>query len=326
MRRWWGTLALALLLRPAAALADNAEIEHRCTIQYPSITQYFAWKDCVKTETQHETEYNAKRLEEDLKRQKEEAARPCIATDIPRMEALAQKIKAAVKSELSLEETKAAIEPITGQRAELQIPKDNIRERVLVDSIDTVCSSSFYFLINVREGPDKKIRWLRVVAKDAPAGYRDGLLSEYSTDFERQREQELSRAEETRFKAKLDADRAQEAKDLEEQRKKFLRGVKISNIKLKCSSSTSCSFTTIEFVLTNVSQDPVRDIGMGFMFLPAGSTQCPAKLATTEKNVAQVLQPGERASKSMLLGAPDNQDAKYCLSVTEMRRSYSWEQ
>lgn len=324
--RWWGTLAFALLLAPLAARADSADIEHRCTVLYPSIMQYFAWKDCVKTETAQEAEYKARREEEEAKRRKEEAARPCIAADIPRMEALAQKVKAAVKSELTLEEAKAALEPITGQQAEVQIPKDNIRERVLVDSIDTRCPSAFNFLINVREGADKKIRWLRVVAKDAPTGYRDGLISEFSSDFERQRQEEWSRAEDARFKAKIDADLAQMEMDREEEHKKFLRRVKISNIKTKCSSPSSCSFRTVEFVLTNASQEPVRDVGMGFMFLPAGTTQCPAKLATTEKFVAQVLQPGERATRSItLFQAPENPDAKYCLSVTEMRVPPPWE-
>src|SRR5258708_16747501 len=79
-------LALALLLVPATAYAESAEIEHRCTAKYPSMTQYFAWKDCVKTPTQREPEENLKCLEEDFKRQKEEAARACLAADIARME------------------------------------------------------------------------------------------------------------------------------------------------------------------------------------------------------------------------------------------------
>jgi hypothetical protein len=90
-----------------------------------------------------------------------------------------------------------------------------------VDSIDTRCPSAFNFLI-IREGADKKIRWLRVVAKDAPAGYQDGLLSEFSFDFERQRQEEWSRAEDARFKAKIDADLAQMEEDREEEHKKFL--------------------------------------------------------------------------------------------------------
>jgi hypothetical protein len=122
---------------------------------------------------------------------------------------------------------------------------------------------------------------------------------------------------------KIDADLAQMEKDREEEHKKFLRSVKVSNIKMKCPSPNSCSFRTVEFVLTNVSQNPVRNVGMGFMFLPAGTTQCPAKLATTNQYVAQVLQPGERATKSFsLFDAPDNQDAKYCLGVTELTGSY----
>ena len=96
--RVWGAgaLAIALLLVPVTVYADSAEIEHRCTVNYPSITQYFAWKDCVKTATQREAEENLKRQEKDLKRQKEEAARPCLAADIPRMEGLVAKARGAV--------------------------------------------------------------------------------------------------------------------------------------------------------------------------------------------------------------------------------------
>jgi hypothetical protein len=78
------------------------------------------------------------------------------------------------------------------------------------------------------EEPDKKLRWLRIVAQNAPAGYRDTQLLEYGIDFERQRRLESSRVEEARFKAKMEADLAQAEKDREEQRKAFLRGVKIT--------------------------------------------------------------------------------------------------
>jgi hypothetical protein len=91
-----------------------------------------------------------------LKRQKEEAARPCLAADIARMEGLAAKASGAVKSESSLEEAQAALSLITGHQGEVGNPKDSIKDRVVVNSIDTRCDAPFHFLINVREGPDKK--------------------------------------------------------------------------------------------------------------------------------------------------------------------------
>src|SRR4051812_29914716 len=108
--RWWlqGVFALTMLVAPGTACADSADIEHRCTVRYPSITQYFAWKDCVKTETQEEAEENNRRLTRELKREKDEAARPCIAADISRMEGMAEKVKAAIKPEWGLEEAQTA--------------------------------------------------------------------------------------------------------------------------------------------------------------------------------------------------------------------------
>jgi hypothetical protein len=47
-----------------------------------------------------------KEREESVKREKEEEARPCLATDISRMESLASKASSAVKSEWSLERLK----------------------------------------------------------------------------------------------------------------------------------------------------------------------------------------------------------------------------
>jgi hypothetical protein len=143
-RQVWVAAALALLLAPATASAESAEIERRCTAMYPNISQYFARKDCVKTATEREAEEN-------LKLQREEAARPCLAADIPRMEGLAAKAREAVKSELTLEEAQAALKLIIGRQGTISIPKDSIKDRVLVTSIDTICDAPFDFLINVRK-------------------------------------------------------------------------------------------------------------------------------------------------------------------------------
>lgn len=320
------TFALALSLAPIAAWADSAEIEHWCSVRYPSVTQHLAWKDCVKAETRHVADDELRRRAEDQNRQRKEAARPCLAADITRMEEVAKQVKVAVRSEASLEEIQGTLVPITEAQGKIQIASDSIKERVLVTSIRTRCDFSFHFLINVREGPDKKLRWLRVWAVDAPAGYPDDLHSDFSLDFDAQRQQELQRAEDAKRQDDARAKIAKIEQEREEQRQRFLQGVKIVNARIKCARADSCSSGTIEFVMTNVSPQPVRDIYFGWMFLPPQMKECPTKLASNEEGFGSVLQPGEKISKTISFsGGPETRDAKYCLRVTDFRAINPWE-
>jgi hypothetical protein len=78
-------------------------------------------------------------------------------------------------------------------------------------------------------------------------------------------------------------------------------------------------------VVTNVSKQPIRRVSFGWMLRPPQMTECPAKLATKEAS-RQVLQPGEKAPQSFYINnAPENADAKFCLSVTEVEFPYPWE-
>jgi hypothetical protein len=232
------------------------------------------------------------------------------------MEGLAAKAREAVKSESSLEEAQAVLSLITGYQGEIAIPKDSIKDRVLINSINTKCDAPFYFLINVREGADKKLRWFRTVAKDPPAGYPAGFHHEFGAEFEEQREQAKRDEDSRAFMEKIEQER-------EEQRQRLLRSVKISNAKMKCFGTGSCSMRTLEFVVTNVSQQPVKQISFGWMFLSPQMTECPAKLATKETNYQLVLQPGEKAPQSLYISnAPENGDARFCLSVTEIGIPY----
>jgi hypothetical protein len=318
-----GALALTLLLTPTSAHAANPEIEHRCTVQYPSVTQYFAWKDCVKTATEREAEEEFNRQDKELKLYRADAARPCLAADISRMEGLAVRAHEAVKSEFNLEEAKSALSIVLGDEGTIQIADDNIKDRVLITAIYTKCDATFHFLINVREGSDKKLRWFRTSAEDAPVGYQAGIHREYGTEFEAQREQVQFRAETAKRDEELKATWARQEQEREEQRQKLLRSAKISNAKMKCFGTASCSMRTLEFVVTNVSPQPIKHISFGWMFLSPPMTECPAKLATKETKYQLVLQPGEKAAQSIVIsGAPENADAKYCLSVTEIGLPY----
>lgn len=319
-------VALGLLFAPLAALADSSDVEHRCTALYPSMTQYFAWKDCVKTQTEYEEREAFRRQVEERKRSNEEAARPCVAADIQRMESLAAKMKAAVLPDVPLEEVQAAVGLVLGNQGVIEIPDNDIRERVLITSIPTQGGTDFHFLINVREGKDKKLRWLRVSAENAPPGYPAKIHDEFGKEFEAQREQERIRAEEARFEESYKARMAEEERKAKDVRREFLRGVKISNVRLTCDRADSCVSRTLEFTITNVSQQPVRDISFAWMFLPPKMAECPADLATNERGIGSILQPGQTASKTIyIFKGPEARDAKVCLRVTDLRGPYPWE-
>ena len=196
MKRELWAAALALLLAPGIASAGSAEIEHVCTVQYPNVWHYLAWKDCVKTATKQEEQEN-------LKRMREEQARSCISADISRMEGLATKARDAVKSESSLEDVKEALTPILGY-AQIQMAHDDIKDRVLGYSIHTKCDAPFRLSINIRVGPDQKLRRFSVLAENAPAGDNDDYHERLSVDFDQQRREQftLSSQQNTSFRPK----------------------------------------------------------------------------------------------------------------------------
>jgi hypothetical protein len=287
---------------------------------YPSVTQYFAYRQCVKEQTKIERERIAKELEEKLKKVKEDAARPCIASDLARMEALAKRAMVEIKPQFSLEDAQKALRPVLSYDGTILVPDDNIKERVLIYRIPTKCDSSFYFLINLRTAPDGTLRYYRTWAKDAPVGYKGEYHQELSKEFEEDRKG-LARLEE---KAKLDESLRAAAAKSEEERRNVLRAIKISDARLGCSSST-CTFRTIEFNLTNMSGKPVGAVSIGWMFLTPEMKACPTNLAPNQ-TFREVLQPGQTSHKAInLYDLSVPADGRFCLSVTSFDLSRPWD-
>ncbi|MCA1437005.1 hypothetical protein I6F33_29075 [Bradyrhizobium sp. BRP20] len=275
----------------------------------------------MKTQTEYEERDAIRRQAEERKRANEEAARPCIAGDIPRMESLAFKVKAAVLPDVPLEEVRAAVGLTLGKVGDIEIPDDDIKERVLITTIPTQCRSDFHFLVNVREGRDKKIRWLRVSAENAPAGYHPKLQSELGREFEAEREQQRIQAAQKKNEEEFRAHFA----ELNESRQDLLQSVKVSDVRSLCDTK-SCATRTLEFKITNVSKRPVVDVSFGWMFLPSKFAECPSELATNERGIGLVLQPGQTEKKTIyVFNAPETREARLCLKVTNLRRPYSWE-
>ena len=133
---------------------------------------------------EQEKQAEAKIIEE---KEKEKRARFCIANDIPRLESVLKTIQSTVKSGMSLEEAKVAVDKISGLDGHIIPPTGDIKERVLIYSMSTPCDSPFYFLVNVRAGQDGALRWLHVLAKNPPAGYAEGIHTDFSSEFEQSR-------------------------------------------------------------------------------------------------------------------------------------------
>lgn len=315
------TILFALAATPVFAASD--EIEHDCTTRYPNVTQYFAWRDCVKTETKREEEERFKATLAAEKQARELAERPCIAADISRMEDLAAKARAAIKPQFNLEEAQTALGQAIGYKGEIHIPNDDIKERVLVFSIRTKCNSQFHFLINLRAGQDGSFRWYRTWAQYPPAGYKGELHSEYSIEFEEQRRLEASRAEAAKSAEAFQAMMAKSREDLEEKKRQYLRGIKITNAQLRCEFD--CAWRVLEFNVTNESGRPVGEVSFGWM-LPREGTGCPSNLAS-KGSLRRVLQPGETVRHKIQFDREEsaNSGALYCLRVTEVRAPYDWE-
>lgn len=312
-----GSFALTGLVRPSAAL-DAADIERHCRREHPNITQYFARRDCVKSEM-HEQEAKQK------KRREEERARPCIANDISRMEVLAERARSSIDPTFSIEDAQSALASVFGYKGNISIADDNLKERVLVHSIRTACNSSFHFLVNLRVAEDGSLRWYRTWAENAPGGYKGDYQAKYSIEFDRLREQERQRVEAANREEQLRESMAKMEREREVRRKKYLNGIKISNVKLKCVGETACLGVQIEFDLTNGSASPVADVSLGWMIRPPNMSQCPENLATN-KRVFQVLQPGQTVKQSVYaVDVPAKSDLKLCIQVTEMRTPYVWE-
>jgi hypothetical protein len=302
VKRELSAAALALLLAPGIASAGSAEIEHVCTVRYPNVWRYFAWKDCVKTATQQEEQDN-------LKRMREEQARSCIGADVSRMEGLATKARDAVKSESSLEDVKEALTPILGY-AEIQVAHDDIKDRVLGYSIHTKCDSLFRLSINIRVGPDHKLRRFSVLAEDPPAGDKEDYHEELSVDFDQQRREELHLLESA--KRELQAKMAKLEQERKEQHQKTLDSIiVIRDVKPRCFDN----FCYLEAVITNGSERVISEISFGWILRPPQMTACPTELGQ-KKSVPVFMHPGETLRITIIPDAEEISHARYCLRVT----------
>lgn len=312
--------AVIAALVPAAgttALAAEDDIEEACQSLHPRpVYDYLARRGCVQAETR-------KRREEQESHAREEKARPCIADDLPRMEDLAAKVRAAVKPSMQLNEVQAALTLVLGTPGENDPATDDIKERVVVHKISTKCNSAFHFLINVRADRQGELRWLRVWSHNAPTGYQSGLDQRYTNDFESQRLQEQyqrSVEEEAVKRAQEQRMREIAAKEFENRQQNALRSMTISNQTATCTYfavylGEACKTVRFDLAVTNGSREVITAVSFGWIFLQEPGARCPMLSAKTTMNLR--LQPGETTGMTFLAyDGPVSSTINYCLSAT----------
>lgn len=309
-------IAMATIGGPANAASER--VDTICAQRHPGLSQYFNRKKCVEDETLVE-------LQENLAKQREDSARPCIAADISRMEGLAAKAQIQISEDQSLEDVQKLLGVVLGWPGNIQIPDDNIKERVLVTSIPTQCDSKFRLLLNVRESADRKLAWFSVWSMDPPKGYPEGMRSEFGKDFAAIRERARNQLQREREQAQIRTSLEKQEREQEERRRKALQGISIADHRMGCIGSGQCMVRTLEVLLTNITQEPIKEIGLGWAFLGPTMKECPSNLATLQQ-LYITLQPGESVRRSIAVpNGPLSTNARYCVRITNLRGLYPWE-
>lgn len=192
--------------------SDDTNILSRCKSEFKDET-FSRWQ-CINAEEEkkrlRDAELLAEEKRENARAAKESAARPCLSADVSRMEGVASSAAGLIHDTMGPEQVKKILS-VTGVSdiAEV-IPKDNIKETVLVGYIRTNCLYDYRVLVNVRfvnaESQKnlalKKIRWLRFFPENSPDGYSFPLLLD--KEFEQDEERRSRRKFEEELKASSD--------------------------------------------------------------------------------------------------------------------------
>ncbi|HYL31988.1 MAG TPA: hypothetical protein VEU53_02420 [Stellaceae bacterium] len=288
--------------------------------------------------------------EQTRKAKREERARACNAAEIKRLEPILARANDAVTESMTLDDAKKALDPILGMPTEIDVPSDNIKQKVLVGQLQPKCDSAFYYLINVIADEQGKLTWFRVWAENAPEGYSTGpfgSLPQYTSDYGSKRSEAAAaeaRRQTAAQQALADELRRKQAADQERQREverdAILRSLSWLNFRAKCSfasfasnATSSCGYVEFSFAIKNNSNKTITSLGFGWDLYATRAT-CPKQLSTKARvpeyefiGQKMTLRPGESKGfdfTSELL--PTNYSlgslpSSICFKITDVRFS-----
>lgn len=143
----------------------------------------------------------SQRLEAEARQrnEREAAARPCLANDIPRMESAIFASRAAINQSMTIEQARETLARTLDPQASIVVSNDSIRDLVAVASIYTKCDSDFNLLVNVTArnrnslgSGEPELKFFGVWPQNAPIGY---AAPNFNLDYDQQRELARKQAE-----------------------------------------------------------------------------------------------------------------------------------
>ncbi len=213
-------LLIPIMLLFLAACTNDESVNEECTKKYPN--NFFSRVDCfgnlekeraeerrlaatkeAERQAQAVREAEERRLNAAAVREQEEAAakiRPCLASDIIRMERLVKQTQGLITYSSTLAEIQPIIsEFIKNQEssnifnqfdvAEIFPADDDIKKRVLVFKVFSTCKGTqFMLVINVVADPVGQLLSYGVWASGSPKGYKAGYIDYLAVDYVQQRD------------------------------------------------------------------------------------------------------------------------------------------
>lgn len=148
---------------------DDKDINEQCKLLYPSITQLFKKNQCIT---------DAKNSEK-----REEEARPCLAKQIPVLEEKLKTMAKDIAPNDSVEVASEKLSKVTGKKSAIAPSDDNIKNMVAINWLTSNCASNFYYLINVVQGEDARVKAFEVWTVNPPKGYTNNSKYGYRPEF-----------------------------------------------------------------------------------------------------------------------------------------------
>lgn len=170
-------LITILILTSGVVFAQtDVEIAEQCKSAHPTLSEIFKKNECVSIAKKNRAEIEARN-------KREEAARPCLAKQIPIMESTIRRLMIDILPTDSLDSATSKLEQATGNKSNLSPSENNIKNMVAINWLGTNCKSDFYYLINITQGEDGKLQSFKVWTDTPPRGYTNGNVNGYRPEF-----------------------------------------------------------------------------------------------------------------------------------------------
>ena len=170
------SFVIVLTLTSGAVFAQSdSDIAEQCKSAHPAFSEIFKRNECISNakKTRAEVEARAKR---------EEAARPCLAKQIPIMETELTNLIKSISPNDTLEVAASKLAKIAS-KPKITPSDTNIKQMVAVSLYTSSCLSDFYYLINISSGEDGKLDRMGVWVENPPRGYTNGNLNGYRPEL-----------------------------------------------------------------------------------------------------------------------------------------------